>query len=180
MIAALGASQRGAPSAEPAAQGHRALRVALAPRAPATAEAPPAAPAGAETPAPAPGEAATGAADAPAPLALSAPRYFHPRELDVRPGILVRVEPEYPEAAARRFLSGRVVARLLIDEQGQVEQVVIVQSEPPGYFEAPARQAFMAARFSPGMKAGRAVRVQMLLEINFESPQPPALLSPAS
>ena len=138
--------------------GARTLRVALRPLA-----AEPAAP---STP-------GVGTAREPAFSPLPAVRYYTMRELDVRPGILVRVEPEYPEAAARRFLSGRVVARLLIDESGAVEKVLIVSAEPPGYFEASAQKAFMAARFTPGMKDGRPVRVQMLLEISFDSPPPP-------
>jgi len=100
-------------------------------------------------------------------------RYYTTKELDARPGILVHVEPEYPEAAARRFLSGRVVARLMISASGAVENVVIVSAEPPGYFEAAAEKAFLAARFTPGMKDGRAVRVQLLLEVSFDSAPPP-------
>lgn len=125
---------------------------------------------------PPPAEGAAPAAGAPpgsafAPLPLQ--HYYTTRELDVRPGILVRVEPEYPEGAARRFLSGRVVARLLIDASGAVEKVEIVSAEPPGYFEESAAKAFRAARFTPGMKGGRAVPVQLLLEISFDSPLAP-------
>lgn len=125
-------------------------------------------------PSPAPGEAPSGASARPAFAPLPALRYYRTRDLDVRPGILVRVEPEFPEAAARRFLSGRVVAQLLIDESGAVERVEVLEAEPPGYFESAARTAFLAARFTPGMKDGRPVRVQMVLELNFESPPPPA------
>ena len=159
--------------------GARALRVALHPlAAEAAAPAAPAAPAAsaqpqAEAPRARSPDAAAGPARQRAFSPLPAARHYTTRELDVRPGILVRVEPEYPEAAARRFLSGRVVARLLIDESGAVEKVLIVSAEPPGYFEASAHQAFLAARFTPGMKDGRPVRVQMLLEISFDSPPPP-------
>lgn len=110
------------------------------------------------------------------PALLPAPHYYLTRELDVRPGIMTRTEPEYPEAAARRFLSGRVVVRLYIGEDGKVEKVDVVSAEPPGYFEDAAVRAFRAARFSPGMKDGRPVRVQMTLEVNFDSaeaPRPP-------
>lgn len=157
--------------------GAHTLRVALRPLA--AEAAPPPVPAAPEMAPPtaqpraASPEASTGTAREPAFSPLPAARYYTTRELDVRPGILVRVEPEYPEAAARRFLSGRVVARLLIDESGAVEKVLIVSAEPPGYFEASAQQAFFAARFTPGMKDGRPVRVQMLLEISFDSPPPP-------
>lgn len=128
---------------------------------------PPPAPAPRETEsAPAPGESA-------ARSLLPQPHYFLTRELDVRPGIMTRTEPEYPEAAARRFLSGRVVVRLYIAESGAVERVEVLKAEPPGYFEESAERAFLAARFSPGMKYGRPVKVQMTLEVNFDSADAP-------
>lgn len=129
--------------------------------------------------APAAAPAATAQAGGGAPGAspdanpLMPPRYYSARELDVRPGILTRIEPEYPLEAARRFLSGRVVAKLLIGETGLVQDVLIVEAEPPGYFEAAARKAFAAARFTPAMKDGRPVRAQLVLEILFEGPPPP-------
>lgn len=133
----------------------------------------PMAPASAAEPQPATGEAPYGLSERRAFAPLPALRYYRTPDLDVRPGILVRVEPEYPEAAARRFLSGRVVALVLIDEAGAVERVEILDADPPGYFEEAARRAFLAARFTPGMKQGRPVRVQMTLELNFESPSAP-------
>jgi TonB family protein len=102
-----------------------------------------------------------------------APRYYRTRELDVVPGIMTRVEPQYPESAARRFLTGKVVVRLFIDESGKVERVLTLRADRPGYFEQPAERAFRAARFSPGVKSGRAVKVQMTLEVRFEHPAPP-------
>jgi protein TonB len=101
-------------------------------------------------------------------------RYYRTRDLDVRPGIMTRVDPVYPDAAARRFLTGKVVIRLFIDEAGAVERVVTVKAEPPGYFEQSAERAFRAARFTPGMKNGRPVKVQMLLEVRFDSPAAPS------
>ena len=127
------------------------------------AQAPPSAPAGP------PGDGA-------APrLVLPEPRYYRSRELDAPPGIMVRVEPEYPEAAARRMLSGKLRIRLLIGESGAVERVEILEADPPGYFEASVERAFGAARFSPGTKGGRAVKAQIMLEVAFDSPPPPGL-----
>jgi protein TonB len=101
-------------------------------------------------------------------------RYYASRELDVRPGIRTHTEPEYPEAAARRSLSGRVLIELYIDETGTVERVAILRAEPPGVFDASVKRAFSAARFTPGMKEGRPVPVLMTLEIEFESQRPQA------
>lgn len=135
------------------------------------------APAESAGPAAAPPAAAEAANAAPRPV-LPGPRYYRTRELDAPPGIMVRVEPEYPEAAARRMLSGKVRIRLLIGESGAVERVEVLGADPPGYFESSVQRAFGAARFSPGMKDGKAVKVQMMLEIAFDGPPPPAAERP--
>jgi TonB family protein len=93
--------------------------------------------------------------------------YYRTSELDVKPGIMVHVEPRYPLRAAQDAVSGRVVAQLFLREDGTVEQVSIVRAEPAGYFEYSVEQAFGAARFTPGMKDGQAVKVQMALEVSF-------------
>ncbi len=112
-------------------------------------------------------------AEAPPLATLPTPFYYTTRELDVRPGMAMHVEPEYPERAVWRNLSGTVVLRLYISEAGTVDKVDIVRADPPGYFEAAAEKAFRAARFTPGKKDGRPVRVQMLIEVAFETPPPP-------
>lgn len=120
--------------------------------------------------------AIAGATIAPAfgsgPLA-AAPRYYSLRELDVRPGIMTRVRPAYPEAAARRFLSGKVRLRLYISESGVVERMQTLHADSPLYFEEPAHQAFRDARYSPGIKDGKPVKVRMTVELSFDSPAPP-------
>ncbi len=153
---------RSAPSEEPALAAPAATPVPRAARVP-------------RTVAPAP-SAAVQAAPTPAPATrslLPERLYFLTRELDVRPGIMTQVEPAYPEAAARRFLSGKVVLRIYIEETGEVSRAQVLSAEPPGYFEASAERAFLAARFSPGMKDGRAVKVQMTLEVSFDSADAP-------
>jgi protein TonB len=113
------------------------------------------------------------------PAAPAHSPYYPVRELDVRPGITRNIEPQYPEAAARRSLSGKVVIRLYIDEKGSVERVETLRADPPGVFEQSAERAFRAARFTPGMKAGRAVKVRMTIEVRYDSPPPPDLHSGA-
>jgi periplasmic protein TonB len=108
----------------------------------------------------------------PLPGLLHPLRYYTTRELDVRPWIRERVEPEYPEAAYRRFLSGKVVVQLDLDESGRVERAVAVRADPGGYFEEAAEKAFLAARFTPGMKDGRPVKVRLQMEVTFESARP--------
>ena len=106
------------------------------------------------------------------PTASASSHYYPVRELDVRPGITKHIKPEYPEAAAHRSLSGKVVIRLYIDEKGSVERVQTLRANPPGVFEQSAERAFRAAHFTPGMKAGRAVKTEMTIEVSYDSPPP--------
>jgi protein TonB len=48
--------------------------------------------------------------------------------------LLSYIEPEYPEPARRLGIEGKVVLKLLIDQEGKVEEVVeIVSEEPKGF-----------------------------------------------
>ena len=114
--------------------------------------------------------AATPPAGAALPSQPSSTYYYRTRDLDVRPGILTRVEPAYPDTALARGLSGKVVLRLYIDEKGAVERVETLSATPAGYFEASAESAFRAARFTPGRKANQAVKTLMDIEVTFEAP----------
>ena len=108
------------------------------------------------------------------PAKPASSRYYPVHELDVRPGITRKVEPRYPEAAARRGLSGQVTIRLYIDEKGSVTRVETLRADPPGYFERSAERAFRTAHFTPGMKGGHAVKTKMTIEVDYDSPPPPA------
>ncbi|MCL4800003.1 MAG: TonB family protein [Burkholderiales bacterium] len=127
---------------------------------------------------------ATGAAAAPAAprtIAQSGasrglpvpPRYFLPSQLDVRPRLLTRVEPMYPQGAPPE--GGRAVVRLLIGADGKVERAIVVESAPGDKFGAAAAAAFAAAQFSSGMLNGAAVKSQVLIEMNFASLLPPGV-----
>ena len=108
------------------------------------------------------------------PSVPSSTFYYHTRDLDVRPGIMTRVEPAYPDTALARGLSGKVVLRLYINENGSVDRVETLNASPAGYFEASAERAFSAARFTPGRKGKQAVKTQMVIEVSFEAPAPAA------
>jgi protein TonB len=82
----------------------------------------------------------------PAPPAAPAPKPA------VRRGIvpISRVSPEYPREAIRRDIaSGRVVARLDIDEKGNVTDVRIVEANPPRIFDREVVRALSQWKFQP-------------------------------
>ncbi|HKW36937.1 MAG TPA: energy transducer TonB, partial [Burkholderiales bacterium] len=70
--------------------------------------------------------------------------------------------------ASAASVPGRVVARVLINELGSADRVVIESADPPGVFENSVVSAFGRARYRPGTLAGRAVKSQMRVEVSFE------------
>lgn len=102
----------------------------------------------------------------------TAPRYYLAHELDVRPQIKTRVEPDYPAAAAEQGLSGAFQTRIYIDESGQVERVLVPEDRDADLFAAAVVKAFLAARYTPGIKDGKPVRSLVILEIKFETAPP--------
>ncbi|MCK5687853.1 energy transducer TonB, partial [Myxococcota bacterium] len=77
------------------------------------------------------------------------------------------VSPLYPRDAERQGIEGEVLLRLLVNADGEVEQVVILSSNPPKIFDRAAAMAAEAWRFSPGKMGGRAVPVWVRKRIAF-------------
>jgi len=74
------------------------------------------------------------------------------------------------------------VLRLLINEAGDVDKVIVETVDVPGELEILASQAFVQAKFQPGLRGEMPVKSQMLVEITFESgstPPPPGTMLPA-
>jgi protein TonB len=100
------------------------------------------------------------------------PVYYPARQLDVYPALLESSGLVFPERAAREGVVGNVTVLLLIDHNGIVNEISVVEAEPAGYFEDAARSAFDAMRFIPARKNGRAVRSRILISVSFGSEQP--------
>lgn len=103
----------------------------------------------------------------PAPPQIPDPTYYSARELDAYPRPLASLSFDYPERAARQSLSGKLLVQLLIDEHGTVREVSVVDAQPADYFEDVALPVLAAARFSPALKNGRAVKSRVLLSLSF-------------
>lgn len=95
------------------------------------------------------------------------PYYFELRELSQRPQLASLVEVE-AVTDARPAQPGRLLARVLIGEQGSVEHVQIDESDLPSAFEQAAIDAFLQARYTPGQIDGRAVRSQIRIEVTYD------------
>ena len=110
-------------------------------------------------------------ADKAAQETASLNRYYRMSELDVRPLASVQVEPDFP-LAVNPGIKGVVIARLLVSRSGQVEKVLPLRATPAGLFEDAVVNAFTGARYTPGIRGGQAVPVQIDIEIEFSSEAP--------
>ncbi len=80
-----------------------------------------------------------------------------------------KVEPVFPELARVARLSGRVMLRAVIDEEGSVVEIeVIGPSQPDFGFEAAAIEAVQQWRYSPATLRGRPVAVYMVVVVEFK------------
>lgn len=107
---------------------------------------------------------------------LPGAKYYPPDELDRRPQVAVAIEPEFPDRATEP--TGRVVLRLLVNESGGVDEVIVEEAEPPGVFDKAARDAFAEARFLPGQRGGMPVKSALRVEVLFGQPVPASRTPP--
>ena len=65
--------------------------------------------------------------------------------------------PIYPDIAKEQGLEGFVVVAYDISQEGYVTNLVVVDSEPSGVFDAAALAAVASWRFNPRVENGQAV-----------------------
>ena len=106
--------------------------------------------------------------DAPAGVSHAPdPTYYPARQLDVYPVLTTSLDLRYGGKAAASDVTGRVLLLVMIDHEGLVDDVSVVEAQPPGVFEDDARRAFLGARFRPGLKEGRAVKARVLVHVSY-------------
>jgi TonB family protein len=85
----------------------------------------------------------------------------------VAPVLLNRVNPVYPPLAQRAGISGEVTAQLLVGIDGQVEDVLNIESSKTGVgFERATEEAVRQWRYRPATKNGVKVRVWVRIKVN--------------
>jgi len=87
---------------------------------------------------------------------------------DKPPQVLTRLDPYYPVEARQSGTEGRVLIRVLIDEDGRVEEAEVVESQPAGVFDAAALKAIRGWRFSPAQRLGQPVAVRVDIPVSFK------------
>lgn len=88
-------------------------------------------------------------------------------QVERAPRLLRKVEPKYPLTARRRQITGKVLVKFLVDQEGRVRHLDVVESRPEGVFDQAAVEAVSVWEFAPGVLRGRNVSVWMLLPISF-------------
>jgi periplasmic protein TonB len=87
--------------------------------------------------------------------------------VDVPPKPRERAPLAYPPEARSKGVTGKVVVNLLIDQSGRVQQAVIVESTPPGVFDAVVQAAALDWQFEPAVYGGTPVRVWARQSVRF-------------
>lgn len=88
--------------------------------------------------------------------------------LNRAPRILMKGQLEYPGEARQRNISGFVVLKILVNENGAVQNVEVEDSEPRGIFDQAAMRSVKGWKFEPAMIKGQLVAAWTSQKIKFE------------
>jgi protein TonB len=88
--------------------------------------------------------------------------------VDVPPKPVARGSFKYPPAAKKNGVKGYVVLSVLVETDGSVNQVQVLESSPSGIFDASALQGIRNWHFEPAKYKGETVRVWAKQKIRFD------------
>ena len=89
-------------------------------------------------------------------------------EVDIAPRPVSEIRPSPPPLAVRQHVQGSVVVTVLVSESGGVLDAKILSGIGRFGVDEAALRAVRSARFSPGVKNGKRVRVWMPLRFEFK------------
>lgn len=96
------------------------------------------------------------------------PGAFSVGQLDAPLTVLARIPPVYPMRARRRGIEGWVKITFVVDETGIVENITIIEAQPPGLFDQSVQRCVGSWRFRPGTVEGLPVKTKVETTIRFE------------
>lgn len=88
--------------------------------------------------------------------------------VDIPPKPITRGAFKYPPAAKKNGVKGYVVLSVLVETDGSVNQVQVLESSPSGIFDSAALQGIRAWHFEPAKYKGDTVRVWAKQKIRFD------------
>ena len=102
---------------------------------------------------------------APAPVSAAV---TGPKTLTSGVEYLQAPQPVYPPMARRLGEQGKVILRVLVNERGIPDQVVVQTSSGSARLDEAGRQAALRSLFKPHVEDGRAVAVYVIVPLNFQ------------
>ncbi|MGZ8294845.1 MAG: energy transducer TonB [Telluria sp.] len=99
----------------------------------------------------------------PAPVQAAGPKTISSGVEYIRPP-----EPVYPSQSKRMGEQGKVVLRVLVNEKGMADQVIVQSSSGFSRLDEAGRQAAQRALFKPHVEDGRPVAVFVIVPLNFQ------------
>ncbi|HSH54557.1 MAG TPA: energy transducer TonB [Methylotenera sp.] len=96
------------------------------------------------------------------------PKYYTLAELDQKPTIVKNIDTN-PLELRQYSKGGYVKVRLWIDEQGNVVNAELVDSDLPEQFSKYSLQSFLSAKFTPGIKSDLPVRSVAKIVVKFSA-----------
>lgn len=96
------------------------------------------------------------------------PKVLHAESVTEPPRDLQNKAPPYPQTARRQNAEGRVTIRILIDENGHVQQAKILEHVGHSSFRGAVRKTVPQWRFTPPRHHGKPARVWCVREIEFK------------
>lgn len=93
---------------------------------------------------------------------------FEAYELDQPPQVVLRVPPVYPYKARERGTEGAVQIKMLVNTDGTVGEVLILEARPRDVFEEAVLKAVPQWKFRPGKIDGEPVTAWVVTTVRFE------------
>ena len=88
--------------------------------------------------------------------------------VDIPPKPITRGSFKYPPTAKKNGIKGYVVLSVLVETDGAVNQVQVLESSPSGIFDTAALQGIRSWHFEPAKYKGDTVRVWAKQKIRFD------------
>ena len=87
--------------------------------------------------------------------------------VDTLPKVYRRQAMSYPKSALKNKVSGYVLFNILIDTNGNIERVSIIESVPQGIFDDVARSGIEHWKFEAALYQGKKVKVWAKQKVSF-------------
>jgi len=88
--------------------------------------------------------------------------------VDQKPRVIATVPLQYPARAKAKEIEGYVLLSILVNENGQVDQVRVLESDPQGTFDDVAVRNIKKWKFEPAKYNGKPVSIWINQPIKFE------------